>query len=67
MEMRQGSEVTDGALGAGVEEVGRQVVCDDDNILQEPNRADDPDVVSCDLRSDIAHSIKANEALNFLF
>lgn len=61
MEMQQGSEVTDDGFGVRVEEVGRQVVCDDDNILQERNHADDPDVpvwVSCDLRPDVTH-IKA--------
>ena len=36
MEMQQGSEVT--ADGFGVEEVGRRVVCGDDNILQKERR-----------------------------
>lgn len=71
MEMQQGSEVTDDGFGVRVEEVGRQVVCDDDNILQEQrNHSDDPDVPvwrSCDLRPASTQNIKANEALKFPF
>lgn len=44
MEMQQGSEVTDDEF-VRVEEVGRQVVCEEDNILQERSHADDPGVM----------------------
>lgn len=35
MEMQQGSEASVEGFGGRVEEVGRQVMCEDDNILQE--------------------------------
>lgn len=71
MEMQQESEVTDDGFGIRVEVVGTQVVCEEDNILQEDrNHAEDPDVplwVSCDFQTDITHNIKASEVLKFLF
>lgn len=38
MVMQQGSAVTDDGFGGRVEEVGRQVMCEDDNILQKERK-----------------------------